>query len=163
MAELLTQFNPTTILLVLLIGIPAIVNFITWCKKIWAERVNFAQKNFNEGRKKERSEEQEESRFSNGEARISALETAVGQLTEKVDELVGKMNLYLESDQLDIKAWLKDQHEKWMHRGCIDSHSLDLVNKRFAIYTAENGNGWAKKMVEDINGLPVVTSITSQD
>lgn len=47
-----------------------------------------------------------------------------------------------------------------MHIGAIDSHSLELVNRRFAIYKAEGGNGWAKKIVDDINGLPVVVNIT---
>jgi hypothetical protein len=45
MVGLLTDFNITTILIILLVGIPAIVNFIKWVKSLWATREQFKQEN----------------------------------------------------------------------------------------------------------------------
>ena len=158
--ELIKQFGVTGLILILCIILPPIFKFIGWCKHLWEVRESFKKQNFQQGREAEAEEEGEERRFSNGEARIGKLETSVNNLTETINALNKRLDLYLESDQLGIKAWLKEQHEKWMHIGAIDSHSLELVNRRFAIYKAEGGNGWAKKIVDDINGLPVVVNIT---
>lgn len=164
MEQLITTFSIGTIIVVLVLGVPSIVNFIRWCKGLYAEREAFKKENFKKGQKAEHEIVEEENRFSAGEKRITKLENKLEKLLQKIDELNHRMDLYLESDQLDIKAWLKEQHEKWMHRGVIDSHSLDLINRRYEIYREENGNGWAKKMVEeDINSLPVVTYISPDE
>lgn len=163
METMITTWGVTSIVAILMVTIPAIVNFIKWCKGLYAEREAFKKEHFKKGQKAEHKSIEEENRFSQGEKRIAALENVTQQILEKIDKLTRNMDLYLESDQLDIKAWLKEQHEKWMHKGAIDSHSLDLVNRRFAIYTKEDGNGWAKKMVEDINKLPVITAIPATE
>jgi len=38
MVELLTTYGVTGIIVILLIAIPSIVNFISWCKKLWKQR-----------------------------------------------------------------------------------------------------------------------------
>jgi hypothetical protein len=65
------------------------------------------------------------------------------------------LTLLTESDKLNTKAWIKEQHDKWIPLGFIDSQSLDLICARYAIYELEGGNGWAKKMVDEIKALPV--------
>lgn len=156
MAELISSIGIVQIALVLIIAIPAIINFIKWCKGVWGEREKFKQDNINKGRQIEAKEEKEEHRFESGESRIANLETEVADLKKLVALLV-------ESDLLDIKSWIKMQHEKWIPRGCIDSQTLDLLEQRFSVYEREGGNHWAKKLVEELRALPVVTVVQVTD
>jgi hypothetical protein len=67
------------------------------------------------------------------------------------------MNLLIDSDQLETKAWIKEQHEKWTRLKAIDGQSLDLLESRFAIYEKEGGNSWAHRLMDDIRALPLIT------
>jgi hypothetical protein len=80
MAELISTFGLPSIVLILLIAIPAIVNFIGWCKKIWSTREKFKQENIDKGREIESRKEEKEMRFSTGEARMTTLESDVKDL-----------------------------------------------------------------------------------
>jgi hypothetical protein len=73
------------------------------------------------------------------------------------------IELLIASDELSIKAWIKEQHETWMPLGCIDSQTFELLEARYKIYVDEGGNSWAKKLMDDLRGLPVVTVIPLQD
>ena len=77
-------------------------------------------------------------------------------IAERQQELI---ELLIASDELDIKSWIKMQHEKWIPRQCIDSQTLDLLAQRFEIYEQEGGNSWAEKLVNELKALPVVTAI----
>lgn len=101
--------------------------------------------------------EEKEARFSNGEQRMDTLEENVKELRKIAERQAELIQILIQSDQLDIKSWLKAQHEHWMELGCIDSQMLDLVTQRFAIYAKEGGNSWAERLVEDMRSLPVVT------
>lgn len=159
MAELFMAFDPLTVILVLMIGIPSIINFIGWCKRIWNQRQQFQQENIDKGKRIEAREEREENRLQKGESRMTTLESDVADLkgiAKKQQELI---ELLIQSDELDIKSWIKIQHEKWMPKGCIDSQTLDLLEQRYAIYEKEGGNSWAKKLMTELRSLPVVTVI----
>ena len=163
MEKLFDKVDPITIILVLIIAIPSIVNFITWCKGIWQKREDFKQANIEQGKKIEKEAETQEHRLENGETRMTQLEADVKSLTETIDRLEKTLNLLTVSDQLDIKSWIKMQHEKWIPRQCIDSQTLDLLEQRFKIYEKEGGNSWAKKLVDELRALPVVTVVPIQD
>lgn len=66
------------------------------------------------------------------------------------------------SDELDIKAWIKAQHDKALLKKSLDSETRDLLEQRFAIYKKEGGNGWAEQMMKDIRNMPVVTRIDEE-
>lgn len=157
MVELIGQFGIVQVLLILLIGIPAIVNFIAWCKKLWSKREEFKNENIEKGKRIEARAEEKEARFSNGEQRMDLLEDNVKELRKIAENQERLINLLIQSDQLDIKSWLKAQHERWMDLGCIDNQMLDLVTQRFSIYEKEGGNSWAKRLTDDMRSLPVVT------
>lgn len=166
MEKLLSDIGPVTIILVLLICIPAIVNFISWCKKIYAEREKFKKTHMEKGRALEREEETEELRFISGEARISNLETAVSTLTETIARQEKLIERLTRSDMYGIKAWIKDQHEKYTAQGWIDTEALDLVCSRHSVYKEEGGNSWADCLVNDLKNLPhrpPVVSIQPRD
>ena len=156
MAQLISTFGLGTVVIILLIAIPAIVNFITWCKKLWASREQFRQDNITKGRNLEAREEAEEHRFSAGESRMGTLETDVADLKTLINKQQELIELLIQSDELDIKSWIKMQHEKWIPRNCIDGQTLELLEQRFAIYTKEGGNSWAEKLMNELRALPVI-------
>ena len=157
MAELFSTFGVGTVVIILLVGIPAIVNFITWCKGIWKKRSTFAQENYEHGRKDEANKESKEHRLQNHEAELAALKANLAALTTINTNQQKQIDLLIVSDRLSIKAWIKEQHEKWTRCGYIDSQSLELLEDRFKVYTKEDGNSWAEKLMNEIRALPLVT------
>ena len=163
MVELISTFGLSNILIVLLIAIPCLIGFVTWCKGLWAKREKFKQENIEKGKQIEARAEAKETRLQSGETRMTQLETDVKDLKDIVKRQNELIELLILSDELDIKAWIKMQHEKWVPRNCIDSQTLDLLEQRFAIYTKEGGNSWAERLVRDLRALPVVTIVPISD
>ena len=159
MTGLIETFGLGTVVIILLIGGAAIVKFIEWCKKTWQKRSDFAQQNQQIGMQREQEIEAREDRLASGEARMGALEENVKALTEIAKRQQEMIELLVQSDELDIKSWIKAQHEKWIPLGCIDSQTLDILEQRYAIYAKEGGNGWAKKQVEEMRALPTATVV----
>lgn len=163
MVTLIQTYGISMIFITLLIGIPSIVNFIKWCKGLWATREKFKQDNIEKGKQMEARAEQKEARLAKGEARMDKLETDTADLKELIVKQQKLIELLIKSDELDIKSWIKIQHEKWIPKKCIDSQTLDLLIQRFEIYEAEGGNSWAKKLVDELKALPVVTIVPIAD
>ena len=163
MIELIATFGITPIILILLIGIPAIVNFIIWCKKLWKQRTDYTNENIQRGRDIERAEEAEEHRFESGESRISKLESIQKQQADLITELKLTNDRLVRSERLAIKTWIKEQHDIWVPKGCIDGQILELLEQRFEIYREEGGNSWAEKLMNDMRALPIVTIIPLTD
>ena len=163
MADLFAAFSLDTIIIVLCLAIPALIKGIMWiCKTIKAANVRRKELR-NEGAQELMEEQEIEERFEAGEDRIADLEKEEAKLTQILKNQQKQIDLLIRSDELDIKAWLKQQHEHWMHIGAIDSESLSLVIDRYEIYAEEGGNSWAERLVNDIKSLPIVTAIELQD
>ena len=163
MVELISTFGLGTVVIVLLIAIPAILGVISYGKKLWQTREQFKQENIEKGRRIEALEEEKEARLLRGETRMDNLENDVADLklfAQRQQELI---ELLIRSDELDIKSWIKTQHEKWIPRQCIDSQTLELLEQRYAIYTKEGGNSWAEKLVKELRALPTVTVVAIND
>lgn len=159
MAELISTFGIGTVAIILLVSIPAIINFITWCKSIWAKREKFKQENIDKGRAIAVAQEAEEHRFESGETRMAQLELMVTELAALAKEQKKTNDRLIRSDKLAIKTWIKEQHDIWMRKGCIDSHVLELLEERFEIYKEEGGNSWAEKLMNELRSLPVAVVI----
>lgn len=159
MLELLNVYGITTVLVVLLIAIPTLVRFISWCKTTWKQREEFKKENIQKGIEIEKKKEQEEIAKQETENRLAQLEKLVAKQTTLIEKQQQQIDLLIESDKLDIKSWIKAQHEIWIPRQCIDSQTLDLLTQRFELYEKEGGNSWAKKMEDELKALPVVTVI----
>ena len=86
MAELISIFDIGTVIIILLVGIPAIVNFITWCKRLWDKREKFKQDSIEQGKRQEAQREQKETRLQNDEARLKMLEDAYLEM-KKMNEI----------------------------------------------------------------------------
>ena len=163
MVELISAFGVGNILIVLIICIPAIIGLITWCKKIWAIREQFKQDSMKAGVRSYQEHEAEENRFSSGETRIAQLELLAKQQAELYQELKKTNDRLIRSDRLAIKTYIKEQHDIWVTKGCIDSQVLELLEQRFEIYKEEGGNSWAERLMKDLRALPVVVVIPIDD
>lgn len=159
MADLISTFGIGTVVIILLVGIPAIVNFITWCKGLWQKRKNFAQENFDKGMQVEARSEEKENRLQSHEKELAQLKENLNELTKITTNQQKQIDLLIESDKLAIKTWIKEQHEKWMRQGCIDSQTLELLEDRYKVYCKEDGNSWAKKLMTELRSLPLVTVV----
>ena len=159
MIELISTYGLSTVVIILLAGIPCIIGFISWCKKIWNNREAFKKEQRNLGRAQEREEEAEEQRFTSGETRIAQLELLVEQQAEMIKELKQITKRLEKSDRLAIKTYIKEQHDIWVPKGCIDGQVLELLEERFKIYQAEGGNSWAEKLMTDMRALPIVVVV----
>ena len=159
MAGLISTFGIGSVIIILLIAIPAIVTFIKWCKNIWRERENFKQEQIQTGKELEAAEEAREARMVRGEQRMDTLEDNIIKLTQMLENQLRQLKMLTDSDSLSIKANIKEQHEKWIPHNCIDSQTLELLEQRYAIYKEEGGNSWAEKLMKELRALPTVTVV----
>ena len=136
--------------------VSGVIGITTWIIKMVKAKRAYDAEQVQKGIKIAQDKQSQENRFSNGEHRMDVLESNVAKLTTTSDQLADLLKLLVESDQQNIKAWMKDQHEKWMARGYIDNFSLDLMEKRYAIYKKEHGNSWALDIMTDIRALPII-------
>lgn len=159
MVELISTFGISSILIILIVAIPAIFGVISWCKKLWALREQFKKDQQKQGRQALQEEEAEEQRFCSGETRIAQLELIVAQQAELIKAMKTTNERLIRSDRLAIKTYIKEQHDIWVPKGCIDGQVLDLLEERFAIYQEEGGNSWALRLMQDLRALPVATIV----
>ena len=159
MANLIADIGLGTIVLVLIIAIPCIIGFISWCKAIWQKRQDFQNANIQKGKEMEARAEAKEARLVNGEKRMDDLEATTKELKDMAARQQELIELLIESDELSIKTWIKEQHAKWVPLGCIDNQTLELLEQRYAIYSREGGNSWAEHLMNDLRKLPIATII----
>jgi hypothetical protein len=69
--ELISMYGFGPVIVILLVGIPAVFGMIGWCKKLWGIREKFKKDNMQAGARAYQEEEAEEQRFSSGETRIA--------------------------------------------------------------------------------------------
>ena len=127
MAELLSAFSLETILIILIVCIPHIVKGIKAIYKFFQGLKERRQATLEEGRNLEREEQQTKSRFEKGENRISNLETKESELEAILKRQQELIDLLVMSDELDIKAWIKAQHDKALLKKSLDSETRDLL------------------------------------
>lgn len=157
--EFLSSYPIWTVILIAVASIIIILKVIEWCKQIWRKRQEFQNAAILEGEKLQRQEDTAQHEKDELEKRLKILEQNYIALKESLDKQQKILDLLMESDELDIKTWIKTQHDRWMPTGYIDSQVLDLVCQRFEIYEKEGGNSWAKKLVEDMQKLTTVTNV----
>lgn len=155
----LAEYPLWTVILIVAAAMIIILKIIELCKKTWAKREQFKQENIAKGRELERKDEENEERLVHGEARMDNLETDVHDLKEVLARQQKLIELLISSDELDIKSWIKAQHDRCIPLGCIDSQILELLEQRYAIYKKEGGNSWAKKLMDEMRALPTVVNL----
>lgn len=155
----LSQYPIWTVILITVASIIIILKVIEGCKKLWQKRQDFQNAAEQRGEEHQREESAQIQEREDAENRLKKLEENYAKLSEILIRQQQTLDLLMESDELDIKTWIKTQHDQWMPTGYIDSQILDLVCQRYEIYEREGGNSWAKKMVDDLKQLTIVTNV----
>lgn len=82
-------------------------------------------------------------------------EQSINKLEQNVEQLTKKVNILLDSDRDDIKAFITRQHHYFCYQlKEIDDQSLDCIEKRFTHYQQEGGNSYIKNLMEELRELP---------
>lgn len=138
--QLLKQFDITTFLtfiIVLALAAKGVIIFFDWVK----ERL---MKMFNKQTKKQRQIEQ-----------LQQQEESIKELKNNMESIQSKMNLLIESDKDDIKAWITEKHHFYCYQQkYIDDYTLDCLEKRFSHYEVEGGNSFVHNLMEELRALP---------
>lgn len=138
--QLLTQFDMTTILIfIILIALSAkgIITFFDWVK----ERI---MKIFNKQSKKEKELEQ-----------LQQQELDIKELRKNIESIQSNINLLIESDKDDIKAYITEKHHFYCYQQkYIDDYTLNCLEKRFSHYEAEGGNSFVHNLMDELRALP---------
>lgn len=138
--QLLEQFDTTTFLtfiIILALAAKGVIIFFDWVK----ERL---MKMFNKQTKKQRQIEQ-----------LQQQEKSIKELKNNMESIQSKMNLLIESDKDDIKAWITEKHHFYCYQQkYIDDYTLDCLEKRFSHYEVEGGNSFVHNLMEELRALP---------
>ena len=142
MAQLLNNYSLHEILIFLIIlalGVKGVVTFWDWT----IERL---RKIFHK-----------ENQQASDSEKIHQLSENQVKLIEDMKELTNKINMLIESDKADIKAYITEKHHYFVYeKKWIDVHSLDSLEKRFQHYEKEGGNSFVKGLMSEIRQLPKV-------
>ena len=138
--QLLKQFDITTFLtfiIVLALAAKGVIIFFDWVK----DRL---MKMFNKQTEKQRQIEQ-----------LQQQEESIKELKNNMESIQSKMNLLIESDKDDIKAWITEKHHFYCYQQkYIDDYTLDCLEKRFSHYEVEGGNSFVHNLMEELRALP---------
>ena len=73
----------------------------------------------------------------------------------RIDKLEKKINILIDSDKDDIKAYIVDKHHHFCYdQRWIDDYSLDCLEKRYSHYTIEGGNSFIADLMSELRALP---------
>lgn len=150
MAALLKEFDTTQILIFIVMAAAAIkgvISFFDWAKERMTQQVHTNELPINLNKKIDLLTE-------HYQKEINSLRNENCQMQNRLNDLIGKIDILLESDKDDIKAWITEQYYRFTKQGSIDSYSLDCIEKRYDHYKQENGNSFVKTLVDEIRTLP---------
>ena len=77
---------------------------------------------------------------------------------KKMETLTKSVQMLIDSDKDDIKAWITEQHHYFCYKlKAIDDYRLDTIEKRYSHYVAEGGNSFIETLMEEIRRLPKIS------
>lgn len=140
---LLEQFDIKTILIVLLLTFFAIIEIM--------RGIDYLRK---KSKTKQTEEQNEEKRIADLETLEKNNENTIRQVQTDVEEIKQNVNLLIDSDKDDIRAWITNQYHHFVDLQYIDDFTLDCLERRFRSYKKEGGNTYIDGMMEELRRLP---------
>lgn len=126
-----------TILIVLSLSLKGCISFFDWAGKKTKELVYKADQPL---KMKEN---------------IQHHEQEIKKLDNSITELSKLINLLIESDKDDIKAFITRQHHYFVYqKGWIDDYSLDCIEQRYRHYQNQGGNSFIYTLMKELRRLP---------
>ena len=89
------------------------------------------------------------------------LEKTVEQLVASVNSLINKVDLLMQSDKDDIKAFIVHEHHYFCYQlGEIDYQSLQVIERRYSHYKEQGGNSYIRELMQELRTLPKTSDHT---
>ena len=86
---------------------------------------------------------------------IASHQEDIKELKESLKQLNKQVQLLIDSDKDDIKAFLTREHHYFCYqKQWIDDYSLECIERRYNHYKEEGGNSFIKGFMEEIRALP---------
>lgn len=140
MKELIQNYSLKDIILFIVILAAAIKGIVSWYE--WAVG-------------KISTKVHKEDRYSLLQAEITKLIESQKQTNDTVGEMAKTLQVLVDSDKDDIKAFITQQHHHFCYKvGYIDDYSLDCIEKRYKHYKDEGGNSFIADFMSEIRSLP---------
>lgn len=140
MKELIQNYSLKDIILFIVILAAAIKGIVSWYE--WAVG-------------KISTKVHKEDRYSLLQAEITKLIENQKQTNDTVGEMAKTLQVLVDSDKDDIKAFITQQHHHFCYKvGYIDDYSLDCIEKRYKHYKDEGGNSFIADFMSEIRSLP---------
>ena len=154
MEELLNTYSVSDILIfamMLFVAIKGVTDAYDWIKgKISKVTDRELQK-----RKKDKDIE---IRFDVNSNDIQKILKHLEDSDKKMETLTKSVQMLIDSDKDDIKAWITEQHHYFCYKlKAIDDYRLDTIEKRYSHYVAEGGNSFIETLMEEIRRLPKIS------
>lgn len=134
MLELLEKFNITDIIIfsiLFALAIKGVFSFIEWAGQ---KSVKFMHYKYQKPKE---------------------MQNTVDHLKDNVDYLRKKVDLLIDSDKDDIKAYIIREHHYFCYQlKQIDDQSLECIERRYEHYRAQGGNTYIPDLMEDLRNLP---------
>lgn len=151
MLDLLEHYSISEIFLfivLLALAFKGIVTFFEWLQE-------HIKKVFNIKFGKISEKERMNKKIKDGEIFMNELREHQKQNDETLQGLSKKIDMLVESDRDDIKAYITKEHHKFCYdKGWIDDFSLDCLEKRFKHYADEGGNSFICGFMQELRALP---------
>lgn len=151
MLDLLEHYSISEIFLfivLLALAFKGIVTFFEWLQE-------HIKKVFNIKFGKISEKERMNKKIKDGEIFMNELREHQKQNDETLQGLSKKIDMLVESDRDDIKAYITKEHHKFCYdKGWIDDFSLDCLEKRFKHYADEGGNSFICSFMQELRALP---------
>lgn len=159
MKELFTTYTVDEIVIFIILlafAIKELITFIDWAKERFKKQVDTAVE-------EENSETELLSKINSVDGKMKDIADAINKNEETIGEMKKTINLLVESDKDDIKAWITEKHHYFVYElGYIDDYNLDCMEKRFKHYQDEKGNSFAGDLMDEVRKLPKVSTLNKK-
>ena len=147
MEELLARFELTDIIIMLtmlIVGAEKLIKAIDWL------RARFRKSYDEENTLKEEVED-----LNKFYEEKKVVDEGFAKVNERIDKICDLVDMLVESDKESIKAYITERHHFFVQeRKWIDYHSMDCLERIFAIYEREHGNSFVEDLMNDLRQLP---------
>lgn len=154
MEKLLSTYSVSDILMfavILFFALKGAVDAYDWVKK---KLTGFTDKEI----QKKKKEKDIEIRFDVNSNDIQKILKHLEESDKKMETLTKSVQMLIDSDKDDIKAWITEQHHYFCYKlKAIDDYRLDTIEKRYSHYVAEGGNSFIETLMEEIRRLPKIS------
>ena len=144
MLSLLSSYSIAEIVMfvvILAFAIKEVVTYKDWGQDRVGKEIN---------KKVQKNKEKEEL-----EARLQKYDSDIAALKEQNEAISSNIQLLLDSDRDDIRAWITREHHHFCHQlKYIDNFSRDCLEKRYGHYVEEGGNSFIGSLMKELRALP---------